>query len=131
MLFFCLKFCYDNFMDQKPNQNETTDQTAEASKVIPGEGTSQMKSLLEEHPGVKYLVPIGRSGLAIAAGYVALLGTLVIPAPLGIVLGILALRDIKKHPEKLGKTRAWFAIVYCIGVLLTASWIIFQISRNQ
>lgn len=121
---FTLLLCYNNFMDQKPNQNQPNNQTAEANKVIPAEGTSQTKSLLEEHPSVKYLVPIGRSGLAIAAGYVALLGTLVIPAPLGIILGILALRDIKKHPEKLGKARAWFAIIYCTGILLLFTWLV-------
>jgi hypothetical protein len=56
---------------------------------------------------LEWVVPINRSGLAVAAGYFALL----VP-PIGVLLGILALRDIHRDPQKLGKGRAWFAIVY-------------------
>jgi len=66
---------------------------------------------------MRYVLPIGRSGIAIAAGYVALFAILIVPAPLALVLGIWALIDINKHPEKLGKGRAFFAIV--MGVLGT------------
>jgi hypothetical protein len=62
------------------------------------------------------MLPIGRSGFAIAAGYIALFSVLVIPAPFAILFGYLALRDIKRHPEKTGKGRAWFGIV--MGVLV-------------
>ena len=63
-------------------------------------------------PVVKWLLPVGRSGFAIAAGYLALFSVLVVPAPLALLFGILALRDIKKHPEKSGRGRAWFGIVF-------------------
>ena len=60
----------------------------------------------------RWLLPVGRSGFAIAAGYLALFSVLVVPAPLALLFGILAVRDIKKHPEKSGRGRAWFGIVF-------------------
>jgi hypothetical protein len=70
---------------------------------------------------MRMLLPVGRSGLAIGAGYVAL-GSLLcgILAPVAVVLGILALKDIKKYPDKHGKGRAWFAII--LGGLLTVAY---------
>jgi hypothetical protein len=110
-------------------ENKSVSNTAESGPNNPA--ALSTKPLMETNPGLKYVAPIGRSGWAIAAGYMAIVGSLVIPAPIAIVLGIIALSDIKKHPEKLGKTRAWFAIVYSSGVLLTAAWIIWQISKNS
>ncbi len=60
---------------------------------------------------LKYIIPIGRSGLAIAAGYIGLFSILILPAPISVLFGVLALLDLKKHPEKIGKVRAWFAII--------------------
>ena len=65
----------------------------------------------EPDPTIKWLIPIGRSGFAIASGYLGLLSVLMIPAPFALLFGILALVDIKKHPKKTGKGRAWFGIV--------------------
>jgi Domain of unknown function (DUF4190)/zinc-ribbon domain len=67
---------------------------------------------------LRMVIPIGRSGYAIAAGYIGLFSVLVIPAPFAIIFGFLALKDIKRHPEKTGKGRAWFAIVMGILVVL-------------
>jgi len=71
---------------------------------------------------IRMLLPIGRSGLAIAAGYTAL-GSLLFPclpiAPLAVVLGILALNGITRNPDRHGKGRAWFAII--VGTLLTVA----------
>ena len=64
---------------------------------------------------MRMLLPVGRSGLAIAAGYVGLFAVLGVPAPFALLLGILAIIDIRKHPEKHGMGRAVFAIV--MGVL--------------
>tara|TARA_B100000315_G_C14284774_1_gene454685 strand:+ start:90 stop:440 length:351 start_codon:yes stop_codon:yes gene_type:complete len=67
---------------------------------------------------MRMLLPVGRSGLAIAAGYAGLFALLVFPAPLALVLGILAIRDLRKHPTKHGMGRAIFGVV--IGALGTA-----------
>jgi hypothetical protein len=64
------------------------------------------------------VVPVGRSGWAIAAGYFGLLSILVLPAPFAIWFGVLALRDIKKNPEKMGMVRAWFGILAGSFVIL-------------
>jgi len=62
--------------------------------------------------GLGLLVPMGpQSALAIIAGYCGLFSILVVPAPFALILGILALRDIRMHPEKKGKGRAITGIV--------------------
>lgn len=89
----------------------------------------------QSDPILEWLVPVGRSGFAIAAGYFALFSLLAVmvefhplfgaPAPLALLFGILALFDIKKHPRKTGKGRAWFGIVLggaftVLGIVLFA-----------
>jgi hypothetical protein len=85
----------------------------DAKPVTPTPKTKDEKAL-------EWLIPINRSGLAIAAGYVALF---TIPfffvGLVAVLLGILALNDLKKNPTRSGKGRAWFAIIYGgIGTLL-------------
>jgi hypothetical protein len=70
---------------------------------------------------MRALLPVGRTALSIIAGYVGLLSFLVVPAPLALVLGILAVRDLNKHPGKHGMGRAIFAIV--MGALGTLALI--------
>jgi len=64
---------------------------------------------LGDNAAVRMLIPVGRSGLAIAAGYLGLLAPGL--APVALIVGILALRDLRKHPDKHGKGRAWFGII--------------------
>ncbi len=75
----------------------------------------------------KYLLPVGRSGWAIAAGYLALFSVLLIPAPIALFCGIMALRDIAQHPEKTGKPRAWFGII--MGVVMMTLFAILMLTR--
>jgi hypothetical protein len=56
-------------------------------------------------------VPAGWSGWAVAAGYLGLLSILGYPAILSLIAGMIALRDLRKHPEKRGQRRAWFGLV--------------------
>lgn len=64
-----------------------------------------------DDPIVRALLPVGRSGWAIAAGYLGLFSLLVIPAPFALICGILAVRDIRQNPQKHGMGRAVFGIV--------------------
>ncbi len=70
---------------------------------------------LGDDPMMRMLLPVGRSGWALAAGYLGLLSVLGIFAPVALIVGIVAVRDIQQHPEKHGLGRAWFGIV--MGVL--------------
>jgi hypothetical protein len=65
----------------------------------------------ETDESLKWVLPVGRSVLAIAAGYLGLFSVLLLPAPLALVFGILALKDLKKNPAKIGGGRAWFGII--------------------
>ena len=69
-------------------------------------------------PILRMAIPIGRSWWAIAAGYFGLFSLILLPAPISLILGLIALSDIRKNPEKLGKGRAIFGIV--MGTLGTA-----------
>lgn len=67
------------------------------------------------------VVPVGRSGWAIFAGYLGLVSIMILPAPFAIWCGVLAIKDIRKNPHKLGLVRAWFGIIAgstCLLVLL-------------
>lgn len=68
--------------------------------------------------GLEYIIPIGRSGWSIAAGYLAFFSLFCFPAPFALLCGVMGLRDIKNNPKKLGKPRAIFGII--MGGLGTA-----------
>ena len=80
----------------------------------------------EDDPALRMLVPIGCSPLAIAAGYAGLFSLVILPAPLALLLGLLAISDLKRHPEKHGIGRAYFGLIaggigtliLIVGVLL-------------
>lgn len=64
------------------------------------------------------LIPVGRSPWAIAAGYLGLLSLLGLPAPIALAVGIVAVIDIRKNPDRHGMGRAIFGIV--MGLLGSA-----------
>ncbi len=72
---------------------------------------------VENDPAMRMLLPVGRSPFAIIAGYCGLVSVLLFPAPFALLFGILAMLDIKKHPDKGGKGRAIFGIV--MGTIFT------------
>ena len=71
----------------------------------------QPKQDLGDDPAVRMLLPVGRSIWAIAAGYLGLISVCGLPAPLALICGIVAIRDIKTHPDRHGMGRAIFGIV--------------------
>lgn len=74
--------------------------------------------VLNDDPVTRALVPVGRSGMAIAAGYLGLFSVIPYVGPLAVVTGVLALRGLKRDPKLHGAGRAWFGIV--MGALFTA-----------
>lgn len=76
---------------------------------------------------MRMLLPVGRSWMAIVAGYLGMLSVIPFLAPFAILFGALGLNDIRKSKgtakPKHGKVRCWFAIV--MGSIGTAVLIIF------
>jgi hypothetical protein len=61
--------------------------------------------------GLQYVIPVNTNVLAILAGYAGLVSVLCFPAPVALVLGLLALRQLARNPGQHGKGRAVFGIV--------------------
>ncbi len=75
---------------------------------------------------MRMVLPVGRSGWAIAAGYLGLFSILVVPAPFAIIAGIIAIRNIRRNPDLHGIPRAIFGIV--CGIAWPIAWYLFKIS---
>lgn len=77
-------------------------------------------SRLEDDPALRLVLPVGRSGLAIAAGYLglfAIIPLLGLPFAVGaLVTGVLAIRNIRRDPHLHGMGRAIFGIA--VGSLM-------------
>src|SRR5437016_4131317 len=52
---------------------------------------------------IEVLLPVNRSGRAIAAGYAGLFSILLVFAPVALLLGVLALRDLATKPTVGGR----------------------------
>lgn len=61
--------------------------------------------------GMRLLMPVGRSGWAIASGYLGLISVLCVPAPLAVITGLLAIREMRRDPKKHGMGRAVFGLI--------------------
>lgn len=72
---------------------------------------------LGEDPAIRMLLPVGRSGWAIAAGYAGLFAALCLPAPLAIILGVVAIVHLRRNPKLHGWGRAIFGLV--MGIVFT------------
>ncbi|HSO32748.1 MAG TPA: GYF domain-containing protein [Labilithrix sp.] len=79
----------------------------------------QVPGLMPAENGLQYIVPTGRtSRSSMAAGYLGIFGLFFFPLGVAaVVLGIVGIRDLKKHPEKNGWGRAITGIV--LGGLTT------------
>src|SRR5215210_3804494 len=61
---------------------------------------------LGDDAGVRMLLPVGRSAWAIVSGYCGLLSLLCwLLGPVAILTGVMAIRDMKIHPERHGMGR--------------------------
>lgn len=80
-------------------------------------GYSGSPKSIGDDAGIRMLIPVGRSGWAIAAGYCGLFALIPLFAPIALIVSIIALIHLKKRPELHGKGRAIFGLV--MGVLFT------------
>jgi hypothetical protein len=90
--------------------------------AMPGQAPPPMSApRLGDDAGLRFLLPVGRSPWAIAAGYLGLLSVVLVPAPFAVLVSIIAIRDVRKsratpHPRH-GLGRAIFGLV--MGILFT------------
>ncbi|MBN8646033.1 MAG: DUF4190 domain-containing protein [Planctomycetes bacterium] len=77
---------------------------------------------------LRIATPMDRSGWAIAAGYAALFCLIILPGPLALALGLVALWDLKRRPHKIGRGRAWFGII--AGGLATAVLLLIAVAST-
>ncbi len=64
-----------------------------------------------EARALRWLLPVDRSLLSMMAGYAGLFSILLIPAPIALILGIVAIIDLRRRPGRLGMGRSVFAVV--------------------
>jgi hypothetical protein len=82
---------------------------------------------LGDSAGMRWVLPVGRSPWAIAAGYLGLFCILGVFGPFAIIAGILGLRQINRNPRLHGKGRAIFGII--AGTVATVVTVLVLISR--
>jgi hypothetical protein len=70
-----------------------------------------------DDPVLRLLLPVGRSGWAIAAGYAGLFSVTLVLAPIAVVLAVIAIRHLGRNPKLFGMGRAVFGLV--MGILGT------------
>ncbi len=77
-------------------------------------------------PAMRAILPVGRTPLALVAGYLGLFALVICPlAPFALGVGIWALVDLKKKPGMHGMGRAVFAIVVgALGTVGILAWIV-------
>ncbi len=85
---------------------------------------------LGDDAGVRMLLPVGRSGLSILAGYMGIFSLALIPAPLAVLVSILAIVDILRHREKHGMGRAVFGLILGITCSILLFYNNFEILRK-
>ena len=105
-----------NTPQQPQTQPQPTVQQPTPQVVAP---PPQAPQTPERNRALEFVVPINRSGWSIAAGYVALFNIpFFVTAPFALLLGIVGLVDLSKHPTRAGRGRCWFAIIYSAAVMI-------------
>ena len=75
---------------------------------------------------MRWILPVGRSGFAIAAGYLGLLSFLPFVGYLALLFAVLAIFDLRRHPEKSGWGRVVTALVIALpmSILYTCVYLL-------
>ena len=95
----------------------------------PAAPPQQPQGKLGDDAGMRLLLPVGRSGWAIAAGYLGLFSFIIFPAPLALIVSIIAIWDIQKSngamTQKHGMGRALFGLI--AGLVGTFFFVMFLV----
>lgn len=85
--------------------------------TIQAAGAAPPRPRMEDDVALRMVLPVGRSVLSIAAGYLGLFAVLGVFAPIALIVSIAAIVQLKRNPEKRGMGRAIFGLV--MGVVFT------------
>ena len=100
---------------------------------LPPETPSPQPATLGDNAGMRLLLPLGRSGWAIAAGYLGLFSLIVLPTPIALVVSIIAILDIRRSKPsgkpKHGMGRAIFGLI--MGVLGSALLLVLLLDKYR
>ena len=87
---------------------------------------------IRQDAGMRLILPVGRSGWAIAAGYLGLFAFVILPAPVALIISIVAIADIRKHRNdpspRHGMGRAIFGLI--MGILGTAALVLIVVASH-
>lgn len=103
--------------DQPQQQGDVRDIPMATPVFAPPPPMPTSTKKLGDDAGIRLLLPVGRSGWSIAAGYCGLFCLAVAPGPIAVIVSLIALADLRKHPEKRGRGRAVFGLI--MGLLAT------------
>ena len=113
----------DGMADWKPLRDLYPDEPLPPPIPPPALAPTPQAQRLGDDAAMRLLLPVGRSAWAIAAGYLGLFSLIVLPAPIALVVSIIALWDIRRsksspHP-KHGMGRAIFGLIMgALGTLV-------------
>jgi len=85
---------------------------------------------LEDDPFARMALPIGRSPWAIIAGYLGLFSFVFFPAPIALIVSLIAIRDIRRNPKHRGMGRAIFGLVMGLLGSIVLVFIVLAIISN-
>src|SRR5262245_3907079 len=81
---------------------------------------------IEDEPGMRWILPVGQSIWSIIAGYLGLLSLICLPAPLALLVSIIAIVHLRSNPRLSGWGRAIFGLV--MGTLGTIGFVMMVIA---
>jgi len=85
-------------------------------------------TVVQHDAGMRMLLPVGRSGWAIASGYLGLFSLILIGAPFALFTGLMAVRELKRNPELHGWGRTIFGLITgTIGSVIIAAMVLTSI----
>lgn len=97
---------------QAPNDADAVFCKACGANLATGASAGGERQHLSDNAGMRMLMPIGRSGFAIAAGYLGLVALFTgVAGPFAVLFAVLGIRDVKRHEHKHGMGRAIFGLV--------------------
>jgi len=95
---------------------------AETQLTRAGDFIAELAAPVVSDDALQYVLPIGRSGWAIAAGYLGLFSIIPLVSFVALPISIVAARDLKRHPEKLGWERVITGLL--LSSLFSLLWLV-------